>query len=360
MVAIRSLAKSAVDADRRGVAFCFEVETVAVDQLAGVGDLTADADGKLLIRKMIAAAGPGHGACDGEIARAVFHLDDLGVNATRVPKCFMNIPAWTRATKPGEMKAPGTEALGNISCVIDPEEKKRHALVALTLQRGQPMADLLDAGVEFLYGCVVTDVLRDDRGRPSGIVMANRAMCAMLGYSEEELLGLPIGKVRDDDGQGDDSAVDGVEAEEPPLAKGVSVRRKDGSVLLADVHSAPLDVARRRCRLGVYRDMTELNEMEAQMRQAQKIEAIGQLAEDRGETAGPVQVLHVVLPGRLQIDQHRGIATDAIELVEVDIEAGSSRHRAHVDETVGGSADRLEHPQGISDPGRSDDAVRGE
>jgi len=34
---------------------------------------------------------------------------------------------------------------------------------------------LLDASVEFLYGCVVTDVLRDDRGRPAGIIMANRA-----------------------------------------------------------------------------------------------------------------------------------------------------------------------------------------
>jgi flavin-dependent dehydrogenase len=34
---------------------------------------------------------------------------------------------------------------------------------------------LLDAGVEFLYGCYVTDVLRDGEGNLSGIVMANRA-----------------------------------------------------------------------------------------------------------------------------------------------------------------------------------------
>jgi len=34
---------------------------------------------------------------------------------------------------------------------------------------------LLNAGVPFLYGCYVTDVLRDDNDRPAGIVMANRS-----------------------------------------------------------------------------------------------------------------------------------------------------------------------------------------
>ncbi len=34
---------------------------------------------------------------------------------------------------------------------------------------------LLDAGVEFLYGCFATDLLRDRDGHPAGIVMANRS-----------------------------------------------------------------------------------------------------------------------------------------------------------------------------------------
>jgi hypothetical protein len=34
---------------------------------------------------------------------------------------------------------------------------------------------LLEAGVNFLYGCYATDVLRDEQGHPCGIVMANRA-----------------------------------------------------------------------------------------------------------------------------------------------------------------------------------------
>jgi len=36
-------------------------------------------------------------------------------------------------------------------------------------------AELLDAGVLFLYGCYPTDLLVDERDRPAGIVMANRA-----------------------------------------------------------------------------------------------------------------------------------------------------------------------------------------
>ena len=35
--------------------------------------------------------------------------------------------------------------------------------------------ELLDAGVQFLYGCYATDTLVDGDGRPAGIVMANRA-----------------------------------------------------------------------------------------------------------------------------------------------------------------------------------------
>jgi NADPH-dependent 2,4-dienoyl-CoA reductase/sulfur reductase-like enzyme len=34
---------------------------------------------------------------------------------------------------------------------------------------------LKQAGVRFLYGCCATDLLRDDRGRPAGVVIANRA-----------------------------------------------------------------------------------------------------------------------------------------------------------------------------------------
>jgi len=68
---------------------------------------------------------------------------------------------------------------------LEPNEEPSHPLAKDLFQPGcwsTPMhvkrtldQALLDASVEFLYGCVVTDVLRDDRGRPAGIIMANRA-----------------------------------------------------------------------------------------------------------------------------------------------------------------------------------------
>ena len=77
-------------------------------------------------------------------------------------------------------------------CVKRPEACRRVLLGELVIEaesgdRSQPRRttphrvksvlddELLDAGVQFLYGCYATDVLMDGEGRPAGIVMANRA-----------------------------------------------------------------------------------------------------------------------------------------------------------------------------------------
>ena len=60
----------------------------------------------------------------------------------------------------GESQAAGA----NARCLVEPLHVER------VLDRA-----LLDAGVQFLFGCYATDVLRDAAGRPCGIVMANRA-----------------------------------------------------------------------------------------------------------------------------------------------------------------------------------------
>ena len=69
--------------------------------------------------------------------------------------------------------------LGEI--VIEPEEThaetprpRRVPPMPMQVKRVLDEA-LLDAGVEFLYGCFATDVLRDAEGNPAGIVMANRS-----------------------------------------------------------------------------------------------------------------------------------------------------------------------------------------
>lgn len=88
----------------------------------------------------------------------------------------------TRYLKLHVRKAPGAARilLGEIEVVApapDGEEETderppwpRPMHVKQTLDRA-----LLDAGVDFLYNCYATDLLSDTDGRPSGIVMANRA-----------------------------------------------------------------------------------------------------------------------------------------------------------------------------------------
>jgi flavin-dependent dehydrogenase len=69
--------------------------------------------------------------------------------------------------------------LGEI--VLEPErpsvESGKRPRIPPTLMQVKRVLDeaLLDAGVQFLYGCYATDILRDGAGNPAGIVMANRS-----------------------------------------------------------------------------------------------------------------------------------------------------------------------------------------
>jgi len=125
----------------------------------------------------------------------------------------------------------------------------------------------------------VTDGILAANAESGRFVMANQAICRMMGYTEEELLRLAVDDIHPPE---DRPMVQEVFkrqlAGERPLATGIPVKRKDGSTFVADIHGLPLTLGDTRCLLGVFRDMTAFNEMEQQLRQAQKMEAIGQLA----------------------------------------------------------------------------------
>jgi len=117
--------------------------------------------------------------------------------------------------------------------------------------------------------------VHDDEGR---ILDCNDAACRRLGYTREELL-----RMRTSDIDAPEFAAGFAQrlAEQRDrhrfVGEGVHVA-KDGRRIPVDVNSTLIDYHGRKAVLAVMRDITEHRALEAQLRQAQKMEAVGQLA----------------------------------------------------------------------------------
>ena len=108
---------------------------------------------------------------------------------------------------------------------------------------------------------------------------ANPAICRLLGYSEQEMLRLGVQDIYPSESLPQALAM--VEAQvrgDMTLEREVPCRRKDGTVVHADINMAPVEIDARPCAVGFFTDATERELLEEQLRQSQKLEAIGQLA----------------------------------------------------------------------------------
>jgi len=110
------------------------------------------------------------------------------------------------------------------------------------------------------------------------ILAANDAALAQYGYGREEMLGLSVrALVHPDDLPRLAEAV-------PNFGSGIAGaapfrhRRRDGSEIEVEVTGHPLMWGGQPARLVMSIDVTERRQLEAQLRQAQKMEAIGRLA----------------------------------------------------------------------------------
>jgi PAS domain S-box-containing protein len=110
-------------------------------------------------------------------------------------------------------------------------------------------------------------------------VMANRAICDLLGYSEEELLHLGIEDIHPAaDLPRVLEAFDRQLRRLRPLAPELPVRRKSGEVFHADITAMPITIDGRQLIMGSFRDATERRALQMNMAQADRLASMGTLA----------------------------------------------------------------------------------
>ena len=99
-------------------------------------------------------------------------------------------------------------------------------------------------------------------------LQANKAICSMLGYTEEELKNLGIADIHPP--QSLDIALRSFEEmalKRKSLAEGIPLIRKDGAVFHADIGSAAATIGGRACLVGIFHDMTDHLKQEQKLRQ---------------------------------------------------------------------------------------------
>lgn len=112
-----------------------------------------------------------------------------------------------------------------------------------------------------------------------GFMYANPAVCAMLGYTAEELTRMKVDEIHPEDALEFMMSQFSAQASgSKRLAANSPCLRKDGTVVYADINTTLSSINGRECIVGFFRDMTERRALERQLSQAQKLESIGQLA----------------------------------------------------------------------------------
>ena len=153
--------------------------------------------------------------------------------------------------------------------ILSRDVTERRRLERQLLENEQKYRMLFEANAEAMY---VYDL------ETFRFLAVNQAASARYGYSREEFLAMTIFDLRPPEEAPKLQAYLQTHPDVSETTSGWIHRRKDGSLIEAEIVAHTIDFGGRRANLVLARDVTEQRRLEAQLRQAQKMEAVGRLA----------------------------------------------------------------------------------
>jgi len=185
-------------------------------------------------------------------------------------------------------------------------ERELHAMIQMAMQRHATELALYNSEAELRRSREDFRFLFRDSPLPMWVydlettrfIDVNDAAVESYGYARDEFLSLSVFDIRPDEDAPKVSALLGRDAPRYLEASGLRHRRKNGDIIQVDVFSHALEFERRPARVAVAIDVTRRNQVEEQLRQAMKMEAVGQLT---GGVAHDFNNLLAIIQGNLEL-----------------------------------------------------------